>query len=190
MSKFVIHNLETAPQASRPLLARSQEAFKMIPNLHGVMAEAPGLLEGYQKLHKLATETSFTKTELTVVWQSLNVEHQCHYCVPAHTAIAHQMKVDPEVIEALRNKTPLQDQKLETLRLFTLEVARERGIVSPTSVETFLASGFTRRQLLEVILILSQKIMSNYTNHLADTPLDKPFQKFDWSPKGDQAVLS
>ena len=39
-------------------------------------------------------ETSFDKDELTVVWQTINVEHACHYCVPAHTGIAKMMKVD------------------------------------------------------------------------------------------------
>jgi len=31
-----------------------------------------------------------------------------------------------------------------------------------------------------VILGVSQKVMSNYTNHLADTPVDAPFRAFEW----------
>lgn len=61
----------------------------MIPGLHGALAEAPGLLEAYQLLHKLFTESSFDNDEQAVVWQTINVEHECRYCVPAHTAIAH-----------------------------------------------------------------------------------------------------
>ena len=49
-------------------------------------------------------------------------------------------------------------------------------------MQTFLDAGFTKRNILEVILGYSQKIMSNYTNHIADTPVDKPFQKFAWVP--------
>lgn len=52
------------------------------------MAEAPGLLEGYQRLHQLFLDSSFDDEEVTVVWQTINVEHACHYCVPAHTGIA------------------------------------------------------------------------------------------------------
>ena len=51
--------------------------------------------------------SSFNKDEITVVWQTINVEHECHYCVPAHTAIAKAMKVDDEITEALRNKSKL-----------------------------------------------------------------------------------
>jgi hypothetical protein len=78
----------------------------MIPGLHGVLA-APGILDAYQQLHELFVNSSFNEEELTVVWQSINVEHACHYCVPAHTGIAAMMKVDEAITEALRNETPL-----------------------------------------------------------------------------------
>jgi len=35
--------------------------------------------------------------------------------------------------------------------------------------------------VLEVILGLSQKVISNYVNHVAKTPLDEMFQPFAWS---------
>lgn len=60
-------------------------------------------LKVYTLLHQLFLETSFTVEENTVVWQTINVEHKCHYCVPAHTGFAHSMKVDPALTEALRN---------------------------------------------------------------------------------------
>ncbi len=99
MADFTLHDAETAPEASRPLLDKSKAAFGRIPGLHAVMAEAPGLLEGYQVLHQLFVNSSFDKDEKTVVWQAINVEHACHYCVPAHTGIAKMMKVDDAVTE-------------------------------------------------------------------------------------------
>ncbi len=180
MSDFQIHDLKSAPEGSRPLLEKSVAAYRMIPNLHGVMAESPALLEAYQTLHGLAQKTSFDKSELTVVWQSINVEHECHYCVPAHTAIANSMGVATEITKALRNETPLPNERLETLRSTTLAVVRERGDVSDEVLSDFYAAGFTKQHLLEIILVLSQKVISNYVNHVAETPVDAPFQKFDW----------
>lgn len=81
MTEFTIHDETTAPEASKPLLAKSKAAFGRVPGLHGVMAESPELLEGYQRLHELFQKTSFDKDELTVVWQTINVENECHYCV-------------------------------------------------------------------------------------------------------------
>ncbi len=183
MSEYQIHDVESAPADAKPLLEKSLKGFGMIPNLHGVMAEAPTLLEGYQVLHALAQKTSFSKQELTVVWQTINVEHQCHYCVPAHTMIANSMGVDEAITNALRDETPLPDEKLETLRDTTLLIVRNRGVVTDADLAPFFEAGFQRQNLLEIILILSQKVMSNYVNHLADTPVDAPFQPFDWSAK-------
>ncbi len=180
MTDFPRHSLDTAPADSQPLLEKSQKAFGRIPGLHGVMAEAPGLLHAYQVAHQAALDASFDKDELTVVWQSINVEHACHYCVPAHTGIAKMMQVDDALVAALRDETPLPNAHLEALRTFTLQVVRQRGDVSDAQVQTFLDAGYTKRQILEVVLIVGQKVMSNYTNHLAQTPVDEVMQKFAW----------
>ena len=55
----------------------------MLPNLHTVMAQSPALRYAYQKQQELAQNASFDKDELTVVWQTINVEYGYHYCVPA-----------------------------------------------------------------------------------------------------------
>ena len=183
MSDFTLHTADSAPEAAKPLLENSQKAFGMLPNLHAVMAEAPTLLEGYQVLHGLAQDTSFNAEELTVVWQVVNVEHACHYCVPAHTGIAKSMKVSDELIEELRNDETLSDAKLNTLKDTVLAVTRGRGHIDDAQLKAFYDAGYAHKQLLEIILILAQKVMSNYTNHLADTPVDDAFKSFAWEPK-------
>ncbi|AWH73303.1 carboxymuconolactone decarboxylase [Dokdonia sp. Dokd-P16] len=183
MTSLNIHNIESAPQESKALLEKSQKAYGMIPGLHGVLAESPQLLDAYQQLHELFTNSSFNADELTVVWQTINVEHACHYCVPAHTGIAKMMKVDDAIIEALRNETPLEDAKLEALRTFTLSLTRNRGNVSQEDLTAFYAAGYGERQVLDIILGLSQKVISNYTNHIANTPVDAAFEKFAWEKK-------
>ncbi|MCI2282460.1 carboxymuconolactone decarboxylase family protein [Colwellia sp. MSW7] len=178
MTEFTLYTAENAPEEAKSLMVDSVAAFGMLPNLHAVMAEAPTLLKGYQVLHDLFQKTSFNAEELTVVWQSINVEHNCHYCVPRHSAIAAAMKVDQGIVDSLVNNTLLANPKLEALRETTLAMTRERGVISNEQLEKFFAAGYGKQQLLEIILGLSQKVMSNYTNHLADTPVDEPFKKF------------
>jgi alkylhydroperoxidase family enzyme len=185
--KFELHTQETAPAESQPLLEKSVKNFGMIPNLHAVMAEAPALLEAYQASHEIFQKSSFDADELTVVWQTVNVEHECHYCVPAHTAIANSMKVDGAITEALRNRTPLPNAKLQVLHLTTLALVRNRGTLSETERADFFAAGYESQQLLEIVLGISQKIMSNYVNHLAETPVDAPFVKFAWENDDNDA---
>ncbi|WP_286239615.1 carboxymuconolactone decarboxylase family protein [Neptuniibacter halophilus] len=178
MNNLKVHTYDSAPEASRPLLDNSIKGFGLIPGLHGIMAESPELLESYQILHQKFQQTSFSKEELTVVWQTINVEHECHYCVPAHAAIAKAMQVDESLTAALRNREPMPNAKLQALHDMTLSVVRGRGNVPAAEVEAFYAAGYGPKQLLEIILGLSQKVISNYVNHLADTPLDDRFKPF------------
>lgn len=180
MTTLTIHTIDSAPQESKSLLNESLAAFGMIPNLHGVLAGSPNLLKAYKTLHELFVNTSFNAEELTVVWQGINVEHGCHYCVPAHTGIAHSMKVNPSLIEALRTEQPMPTAKLQALLDMTLVIVRNRGHVSDEELAAFYAAGYSEQQVLEIILGLSQKMISNYSNHIANTPVDEPFKLFVW----------
>ena len=183
MTVLTIHTVKSAPEASKPLLEGSLKTLGMLPGLHAVLASSPETLKAYQQLHELFTNTSFNAEELTVVWQAINVEHGCHYCVPAHTAIAHSMKVDPTLTEALRNQESMPTPKLQALLDMTLIIVRNRGHVSDEALAKFYAAGYTEQQILEIILGLSQKVISNYTNHIGNTPIDAPFRKFAWEKK-------
>ena len=189
MTTLKVHTIESAPEESKALLEKSQKAYGRIPGLHGVLASSPQTFEAYQTLHGLFSNTSFNAKELTVVWQTINVENACHYCVPAHTGIAKMMKVDDSITEALRNETPLASPKLEALRTFTLLVVRNHGHIAPAELEAFYNAGYGEQQVLEVILGLSQKIISNYTNHIANTPVDSAFEKFAWEKKTNLATV-
>lgn len=175
---FEMYTKDNAPEASKPLLEDSLKVFGFVPNLHGVMAEVPGMLSTYKDLHNAFQATSFDAEELTVVWQTINVEHECHYCVPAHTGIAHMMKVDEKIINALINRTELPTKKLQVLHETTLLLVRNRGHLSEAEKNTFFDAGYEKRNLLEIVLGLTQKVMSNYVNHLAETPVDEPFKPY------------
>lgn len=178
MTTFKLHDKDSAPADSKPLLANSEKAFSMIPNLHAVFAEAPGLLAAYQQSHQLFADSSFNKNELTVVWQTINVYHNCHYCVPAHTAIAKQMGADDDITKQIKAGDKLSDGKLQALRVFTLAMLDKRGQVTKSDLTAFFDAGYQNRQVLDVILGIAQKTMSNYTNAVAQTPIDDPFKKF------------
>ena len=180
MTAFTIHTVDTAPEDSKAMLEGAKKQMGMVPNLFGVLAASPSTLQAYQQLHQAFLDTSFNPEELTVVWQTINVEHECGYCVPAHTGIAHSMKVDPALTEALRNKAAMPTAKLQALQDATLSIVRNRGNISEAELAAFYAAGYGQQQVLEIILGLSQKVISNYTNHVAKTPVDDVFKKFAW----------
>ncbi|MEO1434065.1 MAG: carboxymuconolactone decarboxylase family protein [Bacteroidota bacterium] len=181
--EFTIFNPENAPEGSKALLENSQKAYRMVPNLHGVLAESPQLLEAYKVLGSLFSKSSLSAEERHVVWMSINVDNQCHYCVPAHTAIAKMDKVDDDILNAIRKEEPIPNPRLEALKTFTLKLKHQQGRVSDEDLQTFLDAGFTKANVFDVLLGLAHKTISNYTNHFANTPVDAPFQAFAWEAK-------
>jgi alkylhydroperoxidase family enzyme len=177
MTQFTYHTRETAPEESRALLPASG----LIPNLHAVMAEAPQLLAGYKTLSELLGKTSLSPLEQQVVVMTANYENDCAYCVPWHSFVMASAKMPQEVIDGLRNGTPLPDTKLEALRVFARELIEHRGHVGDDRLRTFLDAGYTKQHALEVILALALKVMSNYTNAIAHTELDAPPQSLAWT---------
>ncbi|MBW4685665.1 MAG: carboxymuconolactone decarboxylase family protein [Komarekiella atlantica HA4396-MV6] len=179
--EFTIHTIDTAPQDSKAALVHAQQTFGFIPNLEGVFAQAPALLKGSMALWDLFATTSFSPIEQQIIYLTVNYEHECHYCMAAHSGLAKMMGMKSEDIQALRDGIPLQDPKLQALRHFTQRMIQARGWVEDSEIEEFLAAGYGKQQVLEVILGIAIKVMHNYTNHIAKTPLDKPFQPYIWS---------
>lgn len=188
MANFTRHTIETAPEDAKPMLEASQKSYGMIPNLHAVLAESPETYEAYQTLNKLFSSSSLSVEERHVVWLTINVENQCHYCVPAHTFLAKKDDVGDDIIDALREDRELPDERLEALRQFTKAMTVKRGFVDEAEIDAFLDAGFTKRNVFDVILGLSHKVISNYTNHVAETPVDAPFAKFGWNPESKDAA--
>lgn len=181
MSRFLIHTAETAPDASE-LIAKAQQAFGFVPNLLATMAEAPALLEGYMTLASIFDTSDLSPTERQIVLMVNNRLNGCTYCMAAHTGIAKAQGVPDGVIESLRDGMELSDPKLEALRVFAVKINESRGWPGPGDIDALLTAGYTTRTVLEVVLGTALKVMSNYTNHIAGTPLDRAFAAVEWTP--------
>jgi AhpD family alkylhydroperoxidase len=106
----------------------SQKSFKFIPNLFGVFANSPVLLEGYVGLEKTFDKGSLSAVERQIILLSASVENSCGYCMAAHSTLLKAfMHVPAEVVSAVRANQPVSDPKLEALVALTKEIVRERG---------------------------------------------------------------
>ncbi len=86
MLNITTHDRNSAPEDSRATLHEVAEAYGMIPNVHGKMAESPALLQGYWSLSKLMTTCTMTEVEQLVVMLTVSATNRCEYCVAAHSA--------------------------------------------------------------------------------------------------------
>ncbi|MDO9766528.1 carboxymuconolactone decarboxylase family protein [Glaesserella parasuis] len=179
MSKFQIHTIDTAPEAAKESLQAVKNNNGFIPNLIGVLANAPTALETYRTVGAINQRTSLTPTEREVVQITAAVANGCGFCVAGHTAISiKQIKMPDELLQSLRKATPIQDNKLDTLARFTLAVINTKGKVGETLLNEFFAVGYTQQNALDVVLGVSLASLCNYANNLADTPINPELQPY------------
>ena len=164
---FPLHTIESAPEEVREALTPMQERMDFLPTMAGKLAEAPALLNAYLAAAPFFDQTSLTPSERTVVYMAASHRQNCDFCMTAHSWGAQRQGLDEATLNGLREGRPLPDNKLETLRQFTLVMLEKRGAVSDSEKEAFFSAGYTPRQALEVILGLALKTMTNYTNALA-----------------------
>lgn len=172
MTRFELYTETNAPEGSRATLAETKKGWGFIPKLHAILAESPVALKGYDTLFGLVGQSTLTPAEQQVVYQTINVFHGCEYCAAGHTFLSRNAGVPEDAIQALRNQTVIADARLQALRVFAETVAETRGFAGDDAVDAFIAAGFTRANVLEVVTIIATKVISNYTNHLTHTPLE------------------
>jgi uncharacterized peroxidase-related enzyme len=181
---FKLHENSSAPAVSAEILNGVQKAWGFVPNLHRVLAESPAALEAYSTLWGIAEKTGFTPQERNIAYLAIIYENECTYCMAGHTNLSKMAKVDDPAIAAVREGRPIADAKLEALRQFAAKITRQRGFVSEADVAAFKAAGYDNRAVLDLLVLAATKLISNYTNHLAQTPNDNFMKGAEWSAPG------
>jgi uncharacterized peroxidase-related enzyme len=184
MIDFTAHTVETAPAGSRPLLEGIARSFGFVPNLFGVFAESPAALRGALAIYEAYSASSLSAAEQQLVMIAVSEANACEYCVAAPSTLAKRFaKVDPALVGAARRREPLADAKLDALVAFTRKVVEQRGLLADAEVAAFLAAGYTKAQVIEVLLGVGMKTFNNYVDHIAHTPLNDQFKAEAWQPK-------
>jgi uncharacterized peroxidase-related enzyme len=180
MTTFTIHTPDTAPAGAKDALATIRDTWKFVPNLHGMLAESPPALEAYDTLFGLVEKTGLTPVERQVAFLAVSYENNCEYCMAGHSVLAKMAGVPAPTLAAIRDGQSIADPRLQALRRFVSRVVAQRGVVDAAEVDAFIAAGFTKANVLDVLLIAATKLLSNYTNHIAGTPNDAFMAQTAW----------
>lgn len=185
-------SLENAAPRAKANLESAQKALGFIPNMYAYMANAPILLDSYLYTYGLfRQESGFTPVEQEVIFLTVSRENGCHYCVAAHSFVGDVMThVPAEVTDAIRDGRDIPDAKLQALSAYTRTVLNARGHPCRESTAAFLAAGYIEQHILSIVQAIAVKTMSNYANHLFNTPLDETFKGRAWQPACPSAACA
>jgi alkylhydroperoxidase family enzyme len=180
MLNYPIHTIASAPEGSKSALEQLQKAFGVLPNLPAVIANSPKLINSLVGLFGQVHGPGFSEAENQIVLLTDAVANSSAYAVAFHTALALQQGVSSKETDAIRERRAPTDKRSAALSVLARTLIEKRGHLGDQELLSFLAAGFTKEQVLEVIAILAASTITNYAATIANPPLEDPFQQYAW----------
>jgi alkylhydroperoxidase family enzyme len=180
MPNYPIHTIASAPEGSKPALEQLQQAFGVLPNIAAAIANSPKLVNSLVGVFQQVHSSSLTEPEIQIVLLTDAVANSSTYAVALHTALALQQGVSSEETDAIRERRVPTDQRFAALSTLAAALIEKRGHLSDPELDSILAAGFTKEQVLEVIAIVAASTITNYAGTIANPPLEDSFQQFAW----------
>lgn len=179
MTRLTLHTVASAPQASRPNVERAQANNGFLPNLIGILANSPLALETYLTVSGITARGSLNLAEREVVQITAARIHGCEFCVAGHTATAlKKARLDPAAVVSLQEGRDTGHEQLDAVRRFTEAVIARRGAASDDELAAFRAAGYDEAQTLEVVLGVSLATLCNFSNTLAQSPVNPELEAY------------
>lgn len=179
MTRLIIQTIESAVEASTEMMKSVKTANGFVPNLVGILANAPTALETYRTVGSINSRSSLTPIEREIVQITTAVTNGCEFCIAGHSAISAKVVKMPEnILQAVRNGTTISDAKLDALAQFTRLVIATKGNITDAQLEVFFNTGFTQQNVLDVLVGISVATLTNYANNIAKTPINPELQSF------------
>ena len=163
---------EEVSAENQAIFDQLKQGLGMVPNLYATMAHSEHALASYLALQN--AKSSIKGKAREVVNLVVSQVNACEYCLAAHTAIGKMVGFTDEQILEIRTGKASFDAKLDALAKFTKSMVEERGKPNPLALETFFAAGWTKENLVDTIVTIGDKIITNYLHGATKVPVDFP----------------
>ncbi len=172
MTAIPVPTRDDVSPANQAIFDALNSKLGFVPNLYATMAHSENALGSYLALQNAKSSISGKARE--VVNLVVSQVNDCAYCLAAHTALGGMVGFTPEQIVEIRGGSATFDGKLDALARFTRSVAEKRGHVGQDAVEAFLGAGWTPENLVDVIVTIGDKTVTNYLHAATEVPVDFP----------------
>ena len=172
MTTFSIPTRSEVSANNQAIFDNLQKGLGFVPNLYAYFAKSDTALCDYLQLQN--RKSSLRAKEREVINLAVSQVNECAYCLAAHTALGKNVGfTDAQILDLRQGRAPF-DPKLDALAAFARATTLDRGRPDPALTEALLAAGYTEGHLVDIVLVIGDKIISNYLHRLTDLPLDFP----------------
>lgn len=172
MSTFKVPSREEVSPANQALFDNLKKGLGSVPNLYATLAYSEHALGNYLAFQN--AKSSVTGKAREVVNLVVSEVNACEYCLAAHTVIGKMNGfTDAQVLE-IRSGTASFDSKFDALARLVKSIAVMRGHADPALIDAFLAAGWTKENLVDVVVLIGDKTVTNYLHGVTGVPVDFP----------------
>ena len=172
MKTIQVPAYEQVSPANQAIFDQLKKGLSFVPNLYATFAHSETALGNYIALQNAKSSLSLKAREvINLVVSQVN---SCEYCLAAHTALGKMVGFTDEQIIEIRKGVTSFDGRLDTLAKLVKNIAVERGHANPALVQAFFDAGWTEENLVDVIVVIGDKIISNYLHGTTRVPVDFP----------------
>jgi len=172
MKTFAVPTREEVSPSNQVLFDNLKKGIGMVPNLYAAMALSQNALSSYLNLS--TAKTSLKAKEKEIVNLVVSQVNACDYCNSAHTAIGKMNGFTDEQILEIRKGGASFDSKYDALAKFAKNAAENKGHVDQAVTEAFYAAGYTDENLVDVLVVIADKVFTNYLYAITQVPIDFP----------------
>jgi AhpD family alkylhydroperoxidase len=171
MSKFTVPTRDQVGATNQAIFDTLNKALGFVPNLYATIAYSENGLDRYLNFQN--AKTSLSNKEKEAVNLVVSEVNNCQYCKSAHTILGKMNGFsDKQLLEIRREKSDLP--KLDALVKLAASITRTRGNAPDSLVDEFFAQGYTKENLVDLVLQVSDKTAMNYLHNLTKIPVDFP----------------
>ena len=172
MKTIAVPTYEQVSPANQALFDNLKKALGFVPNLYATFAHSDTALATYLALQN--AKSSLSPKAREVINLVVSQVNSCAYCLAAHTALGKMVGFTPEQILEIRRGGAAFDARLDALAKLVRNMVLERGHADPALVQVFFAAGWTEANLVDAIVVVGDKVTSNFLHGTTQIPVDFP----------------
>ncbi|HCU45417.1 MAG TPA: carboxymuconolactone decarboxylase family protein [Sphingobacterium sp.] len=174
-NKFSLLSKEEISSTNREIFDKMEKSFGKVPNLYNIIAYSENALGAYMKLEE--TPNSLTIKEVEAINLVVSQVNSCVYCLSAHTIVAKSIGINDEEAIEIRKGGYHANEKLDALVKITNQITEKRGHVDVGTLDAFFKAGYTKGNLVDIIVIIGDRTISNLLHAVTQVPVDFPLAK-------------
>lgn len=172
MTKFAVPTREEVSENNQIIFDNLKKNLGFVPNLYAYYAKNETALGDYLALqNRKSTLKAKEREVINLITSQIN---DCRYCQSAHTALGKLNGFTDDQVLELRKGTASFDSKLDALVKLTEAVVEGRGKVNEEIKSNFFNAGYSEANLIDVVIVVGDKVISNYIHNLAGFEIDFP----------------